>query len=60
MISISLLALSPALLYAQPAASFDKVNMNFGKAEAGSVVRGRFTITNTGDQPLIIKGLKPG
>lgn len=45
---------------AQPRISFDTRHVNFGQAQAGSPVRGRFTFTNAGDKPLFIEGLKAG
>ena len=54
------LFLSASPLRAQPRISFDRQHMDFGKAQEGSAVRGKFTFTNTGDRPLVIEGFKAG
>ncbi|MDA8090930.1 MAG: hypothetical protein M0Z61_12030 [Nitrospiraceae bacterium] len=50
----------PGELLAQPRIVFEKEALNFGKAVSGTEVQGKFIVTNKGDQPLEIEGLRPG
>jgi len=53
--------LSALSLFAQPAIKFDATTIDFGiiKEEDGKV-SGRFEFTNTGNQDLLLTGVKPG
>jgi len=53
--------LSALSLFAQPAIQFDNTTIDFGniKEEDGKV-SGRFEFTNTGNQDLLLTGVKPG
>jgi Protein of unknown function (DUF1573) len=42
-----------------PVASFDSLQMSFGKIAVGEKVRKSFHFTNTGDAPLLITDVKP-
>ncbi len=50
----------PRAALAQPRIVFKKEAINFGKAVAGKEVQGIFVVSNKGDQPLEIDGLRPG
>lgn len=59
-IAFFLLFFLPGVLLAQPRIVFKKEAINFGKAVSGTEVKGTFVVMNKGDQPLEIKGLRPG
>src|SRR5574343_569473 len=42
-----------------PVATFDSLQMSFGKIAVGEKVRKSFHFTNTGDAPLLITDVKP-
>lgn len=50
----------PGTVLAQPVIAFEKEAINFGKAVSGKEVQGTFVVSNKGDQPLKIEGLRPG
>lgn len=63
LIAVLILALTSAVMTAQPVIgepnfTVDKVVHDFGKADQFSETECTFTVTNTGDQPLIISKCK--
>ncbi|MCL2167516.1 MAG: DUF1573 domain-containing protein [Lentimicrobiaceae bacterium] len=55
------LFLSALSLFAQPAIKFDVTTIDFGSIkEDDGKVSGKFEYTNTGDQDLLLTGVKPG
>jgi len=48
-------------LFAQPAIQFENTTIDFGNIkEEGGKVTGKFVFTNTGNQDLLLTGVKPG
>lgn len=52
------LTYTPAQLKTSPKISVDKLNHNFGKLERGQKVSNKFTIKNSGKEPLVIKSVQ--
>jgi hypothetical protein len=53
--------ISALALFAQPAIQFENTTIDFGNIkEEGGKVTGRFEFTNTGNQDLLLTGVKPG
>jgi hypothetical protein len=57
LILLALLASAPLAAYAAPIASIEKPDRTFPDTENTKEVRERFTIKNTGDEPLILSDL---